>query len=419
MAKIKEITAYEIFNGNGFPSVEVTVSLSDGITGSASSPSGVVIGNYDAAENRDHDMMRFGGMGVLKAVATVKNDVAPKLIGMEANHQQEIDRALIELDGTQNKSKLGSNVTLSVSMAVAKAAAASSVLPLFLYLREYIDKTHSSPRIPTPIFSLINGGKHGNETLDFQEFLLVPASSKSFDESMQIGYQVYESVKELIRINGFSTLVGTDGGFGPKVANNYDALSFLVQGIDNTSVRLGYDAFLGIDAAASSYFKSTAYKIHDKNMTLNARQLNSYYQELIKTFHMLYIEDPFAQDDWDGWTESSSQLSNEVTVVGDDLIATNPYRLQMAMEKKCVSGVVIKPGQAGTVIEALAVVEVARAAGLKIVVSGRAIETNDDFIAEFSVAASADYVRFGSFVRGEHAAKYNKLLRINERLKQL
>lgn len=416
MAKIKEISAREIFNGNGQPTLEVVVTLADGATGAASSPSGTRQGNYEAVELRDNDSMRFNGLGVLKGLQIVRDIITPKLLGMEASHQQEIDRCLLELDGTENKSKLGANVTLSVSVAVAKAAAASSVLPLFLYLREFIDKTHSPLRIPNPIFSIVDGGSHGNESIDFQEFMIVPASSKTFEESLKIGYQIYSSMKNFLRLNGLSTLVGLDGAFGPKVSSNSDVLSLLTQAIDTTTVRLGYDVFLGVDAAASTFYKNQEYKIHDKPMTMSVKGMNAYYQELIKEFHILYLEDPFAENDWDGWDGVNAQLNSEITVVGDDLIATNPYRLQMAIEKKAVNGIVIKPSQVGTVIEALAVVEVARTAGLKITVSGRGIETNDDFIADFAVAASADYVRFGSLVRGEHAAKYNRLLQINDRL---
>lgn len=419
MAKIKEITAHEILNAKGYPTIETTVILSDGISATASAPSGTSLSSYEAFELHDHDATRFLGHGVKKAIENITDIIAPKLAGMEVTKQQEIDGIMLELDGTQNKARLGANTILSVSMAVAKAAATSSVLPLFLYLREYINLNNAAPKIPIPLFSLINGGKHGIESLNFQEFLVVPASSKSFAECMQIGFQTSVSLQNVLRLNNLPALVGLEGGFGPNVKTNYDALSLLMQAVDTTIFRLGYDVFLGLDAAANTFYKNQEYHISDKASGEGAKNLINYYDELIKAFHLLYLEDPLAEDDWDGWIEASIKLGNEVTITGDDLIATNPYRLQMAIEKKAINGVVIKPNQIGTVIEALAVVEVARVAGNKIIVSGRSGETNDDFIADFAVAVSADYVKFGALQRGEHVAKYNRLLQINERLKLL
>lgn len=416
MAKIKEITAREILNAKGIPTIETSVTLNDGTVGIASVPSGTSIGSYEAAELRDKDPMHFKGMGVQKAIQNILTIIAPKLTNIDADKQQEIDKTMIEMDGTQNKSRLGANAMLSVSMAVTKAAAASSVMPLFLYLRQF---TNSQLHMPTPLFNLINGGKHAPDTFDFQEFLVIPASSKTYTDSLQIGTTIDSSLKDLLRNNGLSTLTGDEGGFAPHISTNYDALSLLTQAIDTTNQRLGFDIFLGIDAASSTFYHNNQYHIKDKAQGLSAKSLNDYYKELSTQFHMLYFEDPCSEDDWEGWNDTVTKLSHEAVIVGDDLVATNPYRLQMAIDKKAITAVVIKPNQIGTVLESLAVVEVARAAGLKVVVSHRSGETDDDFIADFAVAIGADYCKFGAPVRGEHVAKYNRLLQIEQQLKLL
>lgn len=417
MAKIKQIIAREILNAKGIPTIETTIVLSDGSVGIASCPMGTSIGSYEAMELRDKDPLRFRGMGVLKAIQNIHTVIAPKLVGMDADKQPEIDKTIIELDGTQNKSRLGANATLSVSMAVAKAAATSSVMPLFLYIRQFT--TGSTLHIPTPLFNVINGGKHAPDTLDFQEFLIIPASSKPFAESLESGVTIVDTLRDLLKTNGFSTLVGDEGGFAPKVSTNHDAYAILAQAIENTNLRLGFDVFLGTDAASSTFYRNGQYHIKDRSQSLSSKSLNDYYVELAKQYHIIYFEDLCSEDDWDGWNDAISKLSQETLIVGDDLIATNPYRLQIAIDKKAVSGVIIKPNQIGTVIEALAVAEVAHAANLKVIVSHRSGETNDDFIADFAVAAGADYCKFGAPVRGERVAKYNRLSQINLQLMAL
>ncbi|HYM65605.1 MAG TPA: phosphopyruvate hydratase, partial [Candidatus Sulfotelmatobacter sp.] len=396
------------------------VILSDGSTGIASSPTGTSVGKYEALEIRDNDEKRFQGMGVLNAISNVEKIIAPALVGMEASRQQDIDRKIIELDATSNKSKLGSNATLSVSMAIAKASAKSSVLPLFLYLREFIKKDNSPLKIPIPCFNLINGGKHAQGgTIDFQEFLVIPASSKTFDESLNMGSNIYFSLKKLLLSNNLSTLLGDEGGYSPKLATNQDAFLILKQAIDSANIRIGFDVFLGLDASANNLFSEQKYHIKDKTIAMTYRDLIDFYSTINKDYHLLYLEDGFSEDDWEGWASLCASLSQQTLIVGDDLTATNPYRLQEALGKKAITGIVIKPNQIGTVIEALAVVEMARLSGLKIVVSHRSGETNDDFIADFAVAANADYVKFGAPARGERVAKYNRLLQIENQLKSL
>jgi enolase len=419
MAKIKQIQATEILNAKGHPTIEATVTLTDGSIGVADCPSGTSVGKYEAVEIKDKDEKRFQGLGVLNAIMNIEEIIAPNLLGMEATRQQDIDKKMIALDGTQNKARLGANAILSVSMAVAKAAAKSSVLPLFLYLREFVKRENIPLKLPTPIFNLINGGMHAEGALDFQEFLVIPATSKKYQESLQIGTNVYAALKKNLETNNLSTLIGDEGGYSPKVASNQDALVMLKQVIESINLRFGFDVFLGIDCASSNFYDNQQYHIHDKSIGLSSKDLITFYKTLNNDYHFLYLEDGLSEDDWDGWTSLCTELSQQTLIVGDDLTATNPYRLQMALDKKTITGIIIKPNQIGTVMESLAVVEMARDAGLKIIVSHRSGETNDDFIADFAVAASADYVKFGAPVRGERVAKYNRLLQIERQIKSL
>ena len=419
MAKIKQISAREILNAKGNPTIEATVILSDGATGIASCPTGTSVGTYEAVDLKDNDQTRFQGQGVLNAILNIQKLIAPSLIGMDASKQQEIDKKMIDLDGTQNKSRLGANATLSVSMAVAKASAKSSVLPLYLYLREFIKKENLPLRIPTPLFNVINGGKHAEDNFDFQEFMIIPATSKTFEESLKMAGDIYNSLRKNIETNNLSTLIGDEGGFSPKLASNQEALLLLKRSVESANLRLGFDVFFGMDVASNNFYSQNTYHIRDKSSSLSARDLISFYRMLNEQYHFLYLEDGLAEDDWDNWTLLCSELSGETLIVGDDLTTTNPYRLQTALQKKAITGIIIKPNQIGTVIEALAVVEMARENGLKIAVSHRSGETNDDFIADFAVAASADYVKFGAPARGERVAKYNRLLQINAQLKSL
>ncbi|PIR79666.1 MAG: phosphopyruvate hydratase [Candidatus Levybacteria bacterium CG10_big_fil_rev_8_21_14_0_10_35_13] len=419
MAKIKLITSREILNAKGQPTLETAVVLADGAIGIASVPSGTSVGKYEAYELRDNDPKRYNGNGVLTAISNVEKIIAPVLVGIEANGQQEIDKRLIEMDGTKAKTKYGANAILSVSMAVAKAAARSMSLPLFLYLREYIKNSTTTLKIPIPCFNLINGGKHGEGNLDFQEFLVIPASSKKFPESLELGANVYSALKKIIQTNNLSSLVGLEGGFSPKLATNVDALLLLKQAIEQSNLRMGFDMFIGLDSASDNFFDDGKYKIEDRSSDLSSKDMVSFYVMVNNDYHLLYLEDGLAQDDWSGWQELSTQMSQQTIIIGDDLTATNPFRLQEAIAKKAITGIVIKPNQIGTVIEALAVSEMARQGGLKIIVSHRSGETNDDFIADFAVAVSADYVKFGAPARGERVAKYNRLLQIENQLRSL
>ncbi len=419
MAKIKQVSAREVLNSKGIPTVEATIVLSDNTISTGSAPGRTSIGGSEATELIDNDPARFNGHGTLKAVDTIVNQIGPKLIGMDIDKQREIDRLMIDMDGTQNKSRLGANSTLSVSIAVAKAGARSSLLPLFLYLRQFINKDQLNLKIPTPCFNILNGGKIAGGNLDFQSFLLIPASSKTYSESIQIGVNIYRLLRENLEFKNLPTLVGDEGGFGPSLASNEEGLSIIKQTVDNTVLRLGFDAFLGLDCSANNFYSDKKYKIKDSIMQFSTNDLISYYEELSKKFHILYLEDPLQEEDWDGWIQICSKISQNIIIVGDHLTSTNPYRLQTAIDKKAITGIVVKPSQIGTVIEALAVVEVARQAALKIIVSSTSAETTDDFIADFAVAVSADYVKFGAPARGENIVKYNRLLDIEQQFKSI
>ncbi len=416
MPKIKKIYAREILDSRGNPTVEAVVELSNGVAGISSVPSGSSKGTYEACELRDHDQKRYSGMGVLGAVENV-NKISAHILGMDAFEQQKIDSAMIELDGTQNKQNLGANAILAVSQAVAKAAAKSSVLPTFLYLRQFI-KNDVVKKIPTPLFNLIEGGSHGSKTLNFQEFLLIPASSKSYKEALLLGVSVYKTLKDILYDRSENTLVADEGGFSPGLQTNQAGLLLLKESIEKSGGSFSLDAFLGLDVAANFFLDGKIYKLIDRATSYTTDDLVDFYQSLLTEFALIYIEDPFAEDDSEGWKKLHSAIGDKTLIVGDDLITTNPYRLQMALDNETVGGIIVKPNQIGTITEAIAVAEIARYKGLKIIVSHRSGETMDDFIADFAVGIGADYVKFGAPVR-ERVSKYNRLLEIEEELKKI
>lgn len=415
MAKIKTINARQILNGKGEPTIETTVILNDGRFGSASIPAAGFAGNYEAMELYDHDPEKYQGKGVKKAISNITDTIAPMLIDMEATKQQEIDKKMIELDGTANKGRLGANAILSVSIAVCKAAAQSSLLPTYLYLREYIRKENQVLKIPTPIFSVLEGNNF--DGADFKDFAILMTSSQTFSIGLNMISKIYNSLKNLLQTNNLSTLTSEMGGFSPALDSNEHALNLITQSIESANLRLGFDLFLALDANSETFFKDQKYKIKDRASSLSSNELSSYYMDICKRFNILYVEDPFSEEDLDGWINFTASSSSQALIVGDNLTATNPYRLQTALEKKAITGITIKPLQVGTVIESLAVVEVARESGLKIVTSSRSGETNDDFIADFAVAVSSDYIKLGGVTRGEMVSKYNRLLDIENHLK--
>lgn len=418
MPKIKEIKAREILDSRGNPTIETKIILDNDILGIASVPSGASLGKYEALELRDADMNRYFGLGVLKAVGNVNQVIGPKLLGFDPTKQEEIDRLMIDLDGTENKSKLGANSLLSVSLAVASAASKSQKLPLYRYLNSLYGETLPTTieKMPTPTFNIINGGKHGAGNLDFQEFHVVPATTKPYHEALRIGEEIYQKLKEVLIHRNAIRSVGDEGGFAPNLFTNLDTLEIILEAVKLTPHVFGRDVFLGLDIAASNFKKADGYQIKDKPNSLSANEFIDYLINLNKEYQLLILEDPLDEDDWEDWARLTQLLGKGTLIVGDDLLATNLLRLKQAIDKRLCTTILIKPNQAGTLSETLEVVKTARAGGFKVIVSHRSGETNDTFIADFAVAVGSDYVKFGAPARGERVAKYNRLLEIEEEL---
>ncbi|HVT01709.1 MAG TPA: phosphopyruvate hydratase [Patescibacteria group bacterium] len=417
MSKIKSIHARQILDSRANPTVETTVILTDGITARSAVPSGAVANTYEAIFLRDSDQTKYAGMGVLNAVKNVNEVIAPKIEGMEVLDQQKIDKAMIEMDGTPNKAKLGANATLSVSQAVVKAAAQASMLPTPLYIRQFVSGNFGK-NIPIPMFNLIEGGKHGGQTINLQEVLLIPASSKSFSESLEMSALIYHALKKNIYERSQTTLNADEGGFSPALATNVEAFNLLKDSIERAGFTFSLDAFMGIDASANNFVDGKLYRLKDRAVPYNSDDLVEFYRNIISEYGLIYVEDPFSEDDWEGWKKMYQALGDKTIIAGDDLTTTNPYRLQLALDNKVINAMLIKPSQIGTVTEAIAVAEVARYTGLKIVVSHRSGETLDPFSADFAVGIGADYTKFGAPAR-ERVSKYNKLLEIEEELAKI
>lgn len=416
MAKIKKIIAREILDSRGHPTIEVIVELADSSIGTFSCPSGVSVGKNEAVELRDQDKSRYAGLGVLKNLEIIVKTIAPNLIGMEAKDQQKIDQIMITLDGTENKANLGANTILSLSGAITKAQAASEKKPAFLYISQLLGKTTKEFAIPTPMFNILNGGRHGSGNLDFQEFMIVPPQANNYSQNLKIGVESYYALRETLISHSASTLIGDEGGYSPNLYSNMDALKILEEAMTNTAYRLGLDAFFSVDVAATNIIRGEAYRIKDKPVPLTQTDFIEFYITLNEQYHLLALEDPLEENDWEGWKTLTDKLGGETLIVGDDLIATNLARLKKAVLEKACNATIIKPNQIGTITESLEVVKFAKKSNFKVIVSHRSGETNDDFIADFAVAAQADYVKFGAPARGERVAKYNRLLEIEHEL---
>ncbi len=416
--KIFGILAREILDSRGDPTIETMVVLESGYRGIASVPSGTSLGKYEAVELRDNDAKRYGGMGVLKAVTHVNTVIAQKLKGMDALDQAVLDSTLLKLDGTPDKHVLGANSILSVSMATAVAAANASRLPLYRYVnalfQPFIETTID--KIPTPTFNIINGGKHGAGNLDFQEFHIVPATNKPYSEALEMGVAIYNAVKKILKYRNAVYSVGYEGGFAPDLFTNIDAMEVLAEAIRATPYKFGIDVFFGLDLAASTFQKEKGYLIKDKPGVMTTKDFIHYLQELHKQYRLLLLEDPLGEDDWEGWTTLTSSMGQEVLVVGDDLLATNPERLKRAITSKACSALLAKPNQIGSLSEFLGVIAIAKQHDIKTIVSHRSGETNDAFIADLAVGVQSDYVKFGAPARGERVAKYNRLSEIEAEL---
>jgi enolase len=417
-SKIYSIIAREILDSRGNPTVETTVILTSGYRGTASVPSGASIGKYEAIELRDGDEKRYNGMGVLKAVQNVNTAINAKLRGMDAVNQGLIDKTMVVLDGTPNKSKLGANALLSVSLAVAAASANYQRKPLYRYLNGLANtgKPVAITRIPTPLFNIINGGKHGAGNLDFQEFHVIPATNKPYHQALEIGAEIYQAVKKILIYRNAVHSVGDEGGFAPNLFTNIDAMEILLEAVKTTTYLFGVDVFFGLDVAASNFKSALGYQIKDRSTTFQTPDFIEYFKKLHEKYRLLLLEDPLDEDEWDGWTQITRELGEDILIVGDDLLATSPVRLRRAIDEKACSAILAKPNQIGTLSEFLAVIALAKQHDMKTIVSHRSGETNNSFVADLAVAVQSDYVKFGAPARGERVAKYNRLLQIESEL---
>ena len=409
MALIDAIHAREILDSRGNPTVEVEVLLSDGQIGRAAVPSGASTGEHEAVELRDGDKGRYLGKGVQKAVDAVIDQIAPALIGFDATDQRSIDQAMIDLDGTANKGKLGANAILGVSLAVANAAAASADLPLYKYLGG-----PNAHVLPVPLMNILNGGSHADSDVDIQEFMIVPIGAETFSEGLRWGVEVYHNLKSVLQDKGLSTGLGDEGGFAPNLPSNRAALDLIQEAIKSAGYTPGKDIALALDVASSEFFKDGAYQFEGK--ALSATEMSAYYAELVADYPLVSIEDPLDENDWEGWKTLTDSIGDKVQLVGDDLFVTNPAILQRGIDTKTANSLLVKVNQIGSLTETLDAVSLAQRAGYTTITSHRSGETEDTTIADISVATNAGQIKTGAPARSERVAKYNQLLRIEEEL---
>lgn len=412
MPKISKIHAREILDSRGNPTLETTVFLDSGHLGVAAVPSGTAAGNNESIELRDQDPNRFHGLGVLKAVEIINQLINPKITGFDPSQQTLLDQALIDLDGTIDKSKLGGNSILSVSIAVLKAAAAAYNLPLYLYLSQKYGLNPDSKHIPAPIFNIINGGRHGAGNLDFQEFQIIPSLRFPFNEALRLGDEIYKNLKLTLESRHLIHSVGDEGGYAPNLFTNLDALEVILESTHNTPYKIAQDVFLGLDVAADFFYDNKHYPIKDRAQPFNRDELITYYRQLNQEYHLFSLEDPLEANDWEGWTKLTAELSSNTLIIGDDLLCTNKKIINKAIATNACNAILIKPNQPGTISETIEVIKLCRQNNWKIIVSHRSGETNDTFIADFAVGVGSDYTKFGAPARGERVAKYNRLLTI-------
>lgn len=414
MSIIQYVEAREILDSRGNPTVEVDVILEDCSMGRAAVPSGASTGEHEAVELRDGDKKRFLGKGVLKAVQNVNNIIAAEIVGLDALNQIDIDKTLIELDNTENKSKLGANAILGVSMAVARAAADHLDLPLFKYLGSY----HSS-LMPIPMCNIINGGSHADNSVDFQEFMVMPVGATSIRQAVQMASEVFHNLKKVLHAKDYSTAVGDEGGFAPNLKSNEEAIEVILESVEKAGYKMEKDIYIALDPAASEFYDKTkkkyVFKKSDKR-ELSSEEMVNYWFNWVKKYPIISIEDGMAEDDWDGWKLMTDKLTNKIQLVGDDLFVTNTKRLSMGIEKGIANSILIKVNQIGTLTETYEAVEMAKKAGYTAVVSHRSGETEDAFISDLVVALETGQIKTGSLSRSDRLSKYNQLMRIEDSL---
>jgi enolase len=411
MSTIIDIHAREILDSRGNPTVEVDVTLEDGTMGRAAVPSGASTGAHEAVEKRDGDKKRYMGKGVLEAIAAVNGEIGEAIVGYDATEQVTIDRAMIELDGTPNKGRLGANAILGVSLAVAKAAAEYTAQPLY----RYVGGTNAHI-LPVPMMNIINGGEHADNPIDIQEFMIMPVGAENIREAVRMGSEVFHTLKKELSAAGLATGVGDEGGFAPNLSSTRDALDFILKAIEKAGYKPGGDMFLALDCASTEYFKGGKYVLSGEGKSLTPSENVAYLAALVKDYPIISIEDGCAEDDWAGWKELTDVLGKKVQLVGDDLFVTNPKRLADGIKKGCANSLLVKVNQIGTLTETLDAVRMADRAGYTSVMSHRSGETEDATIADLAVATNCGQIKTGSLARSDRLAKYNQLIRIEEML---
>ncbi|WP_299937823.1 phosphopyruvate hydratase [uncultured Pelagimonas sp.] len=413
MSTIIDIHAREILDSRGNPTVEVDVTLEDGSMGRAAVPSGASTGAYEAVERRDGDKARYMGKGVLEAVAAVNGEIAEAILGFDATEQVAIDMSMIELDGTPNKSRLGANAILGVSMATAKAAAEFTGQPLY----RYIGGT-SARVLPVPMMNIINGGEHADNPIDIQEFMIMPVAAENIRDAVRMGSEVFHTLKKELSAAGLATGVGDEGGFAPNLSSTRDALDFILKAIEKAGYKPGDDIHLALDCAATEYYKDGKYVLSGEGKTLSSEENAAYLQALVNDYPIISIEDGMGEDDWDGWKALMDAIGDKVQLVGDDLFVTNPERLAQGIERGCANSMLVKVNQIGSLTETLKAVDMAHRARFTNVMSHRSGETEDATIADLAVATNCGQIKTGSLARSDRLAKYNQLIRIEEMLEE-
>lgn len=411
MAMITEVYAREILDSRGNPTVEVEVCLEDGAVGRAAVPSGASTGVHEAVELRDGDAERYLGKGVTKAVDNVNDIIAEAIIGLEATRQTEIDELLVRLDGTPNKGRLGANAILGVSMAVAKAAAASVGLPLYLYLGGVAAK-----ELPVPMMNILNGGQHADNNVDIQEFMIMPVGAKSFSEALRMNAEIYHNLKALLKSKGLSTALGDEGGFAPNLSCNSEAIEVILEAVEKAGYKPGKDIVIALDVASSEFYEDGKYNLAGEGIVKTSEEMVDYLAGLCEKYPIISIEDGMAEDDWDGWKKLTKKLGKKVQLVGDDLFVTNEERLVQGIKKGVANAILIKVNQIGTLTETFNAIETAKRAGYTCIISHRSGETEDTTLADIAVAVNAGQIKTGAPARTDRVAKYNQLLRIEEDL---
>jgi len=413
MSTITDVNAREILDSRGNPTIEVEILTESGFYGSAAVPSGASTGEHEAVELRDGDKSRFMGKGVLKAVQNVNEIIAPEIIGEDVLDQAYIDKLLVDIDGTPNKSKLGANATLGVSLSVAKAAADLVGLPLY----KYIGGTNARV-LPVPMMNILNGGSHADNNVDLQEFMIFPAGASSFRDALRMGIETFHHLKSVLKAKGLNTAVGDEGGFAPNLRSNVEAIEIILEAAEKTGYKIGEELFIALDPASSEFYNKTTkkYDLKSENRSLTSEEMVQYYKDMVTRYPVVSIEDGLAEDDWDGWKYMQKELGDKIQIVGDDLTVTNVERLKRAIDEKSMNSILIKLNQIGTLTETLDAINLAHRSGFTTVISHRSGETEDTTIADLAVAVNAGQIKTGSACRTDRICKYNQLLRIEEEL---